>query len=921
MKKIYSFMLALFATLCVGTVFAQDTVTFTLNVDHPEAIMVVVDDHIDEYWNTVQDTIDLVKGDNTINVPRMSYGYGNVYVTVQEGWGIASIDHNLPESDPNYDYTPTFYGEGNEWMLSVSGQCEGLTYNVLSYDLTAARTDSLLVWIDNNKGATLKYASGNTITLKDSTWNVIRFSPDSALKDIPLKVNPAALVYQVTLNGNVLPLIQGGWYNPDYYSLAGAINGDSVEIHVNAPADQTYPVIFNFAEPEMKAALDSVYVDNEKVEYHDTINVAWGKSILLYLNTTTYAISINENNLYRGMYSATITDTLVLNIEAIAYHDFNVTLKVHNPNCATVKCYINNVYTTLTDLKDGVDTVLTLNSKQSYMMISNNKSCKIDSVMINGKKELNYQQFSCKDNDIIEVFADSVRRTLDLMLYVDDATKYSYPSFKNSGYDNMLPGDGQLHTGYSLIKFDETDNNFYVYMSPKPVYYQNDSLIDLGYMSTCYPTFADGDVFKIFADTAEVYTVGIYVAGDAVVEDATKDRIVAITNLKKNFDVLQGTEVSFKTAAPVLVNGVAAEGVDSVYTVVIKENTTIVVGELTSCADANVAAKDTVLALDEFVVAYVNGSYTYIQDATGSALIYKSNYGLNAGDTVTGLVGKISVFNNLVEIVPSMTVDKLNVKAGVAPEPALQEEVITLADVNKYVRIEGVTVNEADTFTTASQETITAVWKDTTLVIYNKFKVAQTFSADSIYDIVCAVSVFKEQLQVYFISATAKAKEEPEPEIAQYQLHGSWVKDWGGPVLEIAEDKATATATVEMNAGNYGFGIKQIDATGNQIAWMWTANTEGDTFTREANAFVFIKQEKIDGKDNGKNPTLAADVDGVYTFVWTYADNTLTITFPAKPEGIFNATVEGQAEKFVRDGQLIIRMNGVEYNVLGAKIQ
>ena len=913
-------MLALFATLCVGTVFAQDKVTFTLHVDHPKAIMVVVDDHVDASWNTVKDTIDLIEGDNTINVPRMSYGYGNVYVTVQEGWGVASIDHNLPESDPDYDYTPTFYGEGNEWMLSVSGQCAGLTYNVVSYDLTAARTDSLLVWIDNNKGATLTYASGNTITLKDSTWNVIRFSPDSALKDIPLKVNPAALVYQVTLNGNVLPLIQGGWYNPHYYSLAGAINGDSVEIHVNAPADQTYPVIFNFAEPEMKAALDSVYVDNEKVEYHDTINVAWGKSILLYLNTTTYAISINENNLYRGMYSATITDTLILNIEAIAYHDFNVTLKVHNPNCATVKCYINEVQKTLTDLKDGVDTVLTLNSKQSYMMISNNKSCKIDSVMINGKKELNYQQFTCKDNDIIEVFADSVRRTLDLMLYVDDATKYSYPSFKNSEYDNMLPGDGKLHTGYSLIKFDETDNNFYVYMSPTPVFYQNDSLIMLqSWESSVNPTFADGDVFKIFADTAEVYTVGIYVAGDAVVEDATKDRIVAIKNLKKNFNVLQGTEVSFKTTAPVLVNGVAAEGVDSVYTVVINENTTIVVGELTSCAEANVAAKNTVLALDEFVVAYVNGSYTYIQDATGSALIYNksSNYGLNAGDTVTGLLGKIDVYNNLVEIVPSMTVDKLNVKAGVAPEPALQEEVITLADVNKYIRIEGVTVNEADTFTTASKETITAVWKDTTLVIYNQFKVAQTFSADSIYDIVCAVSVFKEQLQVYFISATAEAKEEPEPEIAQYQLHGSWVKDWGGPVLEIAEDKATATATVEMKEGSYNFGIKQIDATGNQIAWMWTANTEGDTFTREANAFVFVNEKEV----SGKNPTLSADVDGVYTFVWTYADNTLTITFPAKPEGIFNATVEGQAEKFVRDGQLIIRMNGVEYNVLGAKLQ
>ena len=55
--------------------------------------------------------------------------------------------------------------------------------------------------------------------------------------------------------------------------------------------------------------------------------------------------------------------------------------------------------------------------------------------------------------------------------------------------------------------------------------------------------------------------------------------------------------------------------------------------------------------------------------------------------------------------------------------------------------------------------------------------------------------------------------------------------------------------------------------------------------------------------------------------VFCYFICTLTITFPAKPEGIFNATVEGQAEKFVRDGQLIIRMNGVEYNVLGAKLQ
>ena len=1031
MRKIYSIMLALFATLCVGTVFAQDTVTFTLHVDHPEAIMVVVDDHIDANWNTIKDTIDLVEGNNTINVPRMSYGYGYVYVTVQEGWGVASIDHNLPESDPDYEYTPTFYGEGNEWTLSVSGQCAGLTYNVVSYDLTAARTDSLLVWIDNNKGATLTYASGNTITLKDSTWNVIRFSPDSALKDIPLQVNPVELVYQVTLNGNVLPLIPGmGWFNPDHYSLAGAVNGDSVEIHVNAPADQTYPVIFNFAEPEMKAALDSVYVDNEKVEYHDTINVAWGKSILLYLNTTTYAISINENNLYRGMYSVTITDTLVLNIEAIAYHDFNVTLKVHNPNCATVKCYINNVYTTLTDLKDGVDTVLTLNSKQSYMMISNNKSCKIDSVMINGKKELNYQQFSCKDNDIIEVFADSVRRTLDLMLYVDDATKYSYPSFKNSGYDNMLPGDGKLHTGYSLIKFDETDNNFYVYMSPTPVFYQNDSLIMLqSWESSVYPTFADGDVFKIFADTAEVYTVGFYFAEGATVTNVTKDRIVAVD--KNFFTVLQGTEVSFETTATVTVNDAVATAVDGVYTLVIDTNTTIVVGDLelnlVSCAIANAAAKGDSVALNEVVVAYAAPSDNYfIQDNEGWTLLYQKNAGLKAGDRITGIMGKVDIYNGLPEVKPSST--DWAVISGEAPAPALQNDSITAKDINHFIKLDSVYLSGAFT---SDNNTLMGIWKEDTITIYDKYKTNNTF-ADGKYYVVGIVSVYKNNLQLNFISATPmpsiantvenpytiaeaieltkagdaledtvfvigvvknigttdaniqkygnvdvyltqdtleyqfrymlnvggekfanidevnatftsgdtliakgtltyyaakdryqlnqycqlvevrKAPVEPELVVDHAQLVGSWVDPWDGPNFVVSADSTCAVATKELAEGKYQFGLKLLTADNQEIAWM---TNQGATITRDAASSVFASQ-------NGDAAVLEADVAGEYVFTLTGAEEfTLTITFPAKPEGIFNATIEGQAEKFVRDGQLIIRMNGVEYNVLGAKIQ
>ena len=923
MKKIYSLMLALFATLCVGKLSAQttaDSISFTLEVDHAAAVEVIHTDYVS------YDTIEVVDGTNLLKLGRGDYGFGMLYVNAKEGFGIASIES---DGDPDDYSLPYFQSENaSQWMMYPNAGAEGLTYTVVTFDYSSIRTDSILVWVDQSSKVLFQYYNGGKITLKDSTWQVVYYSPDEEVGDFPFSLNSASYnvpLYSVLHNGNKLELTEGfrGQY---YYDLSVLESGDSLQILANAPADVTFPVFFNFNADSIRSEVDSLQVNGVTVELKDTIDVPWGQVVKIWFDAENNSVSVNDNVLskYNNSYQQVITDTTVLNIEIVPFKDFDITLVAHNVTCFFVQNAAT--YGVNYELKEGENTI-TVNSGANQIYINKNKGCLIDSVLVNGVNTSSYSRIKCAENMTIEVFADSIRRDSVVMLYVDDASNYSSISFSNKDYESMVPNT--ISSGYTQIKFAATDNDFSIsaylknpdnlYPAPKAVYYLNDSIFETAYSYTtyCYPTFANGDVFKIFADTAEVYTVGIYVAGDAVVENATKDRIVAITDLKKNFDVLQGTEVSFETEATVLVNGVVAEGVDGVYTLVINENTTIVVGELTTCAEANVAEADTVLAMDEFVVAYVNGSYTYIQDATGSALIYKSNYGLNAGDTVTGLVGKISVFKNLVEIVPNMTVDKLNVKAGVAPEPALQEEVITLADVNKYIRIEGVTVNEADTFTTAGKETINAVWNDTTLVMYNQFKVAQIFSADSIYDIVCAVSVFNEQLQVYLISATALAKPEPEPEIAQYQLHGSWIESWGGPVLEIAEDKATASATVELNEGSYDFGIKQIDADGAQTAWLWTANTEGDTFTREANVFVFVNQKEV----SGKNPTLAADVDGEYTFVWTYADNTLTITFPAKPEGIFNATVEGQAEKFVRDGQLIIRMNGVEYNVLGAKLQ
>ena len=99
-------------------------------------------------------------------------------------------------------------------------------------------------------------------------------------------------------------------------------------------------------------------------------------------------------------------------------------------------------------------------------------------------------------------------------------------------------------------------------------------------------------------------------------------------------------------------------------------------------------------------------------------------------------------------------------------------------------------------------------------------------------------------------------------------MHGNFLGSWADTEnFAIAEGNATATLALTLAAGNYEFGMR-IGGSGN-----WTSN--GAAFTRDAN-----KQEINAGSGN---LTLAADVAGEYTFTWTYADNTLAVTYPAAP--------------------------------------
>lgn len=146
----------------------------------------------------------------------------------------------------------------------------------------------------------------------------------------------------------------------------------------------------------------------------------------------------------------------------------------------------------------------------------------------------------------------------------------------------------------------------------------------------------------------------------------------------------------------------------------------------------------------------------------------------------------------------------------------------------------------------------------------------------------------------------AELKEEivilPEVDLAG-QFNG-WVQN---DAMTPAEDKLTASISKTLTAGDYTF--KVIVATG------WRGN--GQDFTRENNSVTGLTA-------NGDNMTLKADRDGVYVFTWTYESDKLEITFPVA-DGLQNTGAERMVKKQIIDGQLIITVDGVQYDAQGVQ--
>ena len=191
-------------------------------------------------------------------------------------------------------------------------------------------------------------------------------------------------------------------------------------------------------------------------------------------------------------------------------------------------------------------------------------------------------------------------------------------------------------------------------------------------------------------------------------------------------------------------------------------------------AEANKLADNATCTLNEFTVTYVFKSYTHIQDASGYAMIYKSNFGLKAGDVVKGFTASKASYNGLPQFVPTCALADLNVTAGEAPAVA---EVTTAPTGNYHQVVKLVNVKmAAGEFTTSANKTLTATCPDgTTIAVYNNKNVTATFTADKTYNITGDVCQYSGKIQV-----SAYAVEEYVAPAVTYTVSVNSVQpEWG----------------------------------------------------------------------------------------------------------------------------------------------
>ena len=156
------------------------------------------------------------------------------------------------------------------------------------------------------------------------------------------------------------------------------------------------------------------------------------------------------------------------------------------------------------------------------------------------------------------------------------------------------------------------------------------------------------------------------------------------------------------------------------------------------------------------VYASTGGSYIYIKDDTGYTLLYNTQTGAESGYIISNIVGKVSVYNGLFEVINAEFDYQANT---IVVEPVVMTiPSIASTNMNQYVKIEGLTLTGTPT---TSNRNFTMSDGTNSLAGYWRFNdVDYPTDLTKIWDVTGFVAVNGEDLQLFptdFTDATPPA--------------------------------------------------------------------------------------------------------------------------------------------------------------------
>lgn len=259
------------------------------------------------------------------------------------------------------------------------------------------------------------------------------------------------------------------------------------------------------------------------------------------------------------------------------------------------------------------------------------------------------------------------------------------------------------------------------------------------------------------------------------------------------------------------------------------------------------------------------GAYTLTFKGTGTSSdasgVLKDSVGAVFTDDCQDKVASVDSLSNV--YAGRNIVDETSLKFGTSSKKGAL--VFTLATP---VEVDSIIVNATQYGNDAAEVTINGIKFD--LTAGNKVPTDCKLVPNGVVSQISILQTGTQRIYLRHVTIYAKTGPTPPPADPTAAVKGSF-NEWAAEIpFTLAADKKSASLTANIKKGDYTF--KMI------INGEWRSN--GYTYHRE-----FTGAAGITG-NNDNNMIFQADVTGDYTITWTFENDSLGITFPAKPEPV-----------------------------------